>query len=72
MDKIKKKNKLIECIKKNKIIIPAIFIILVSIIISIPMLRQDFNMQQDDGIQHICRLIGTYSSVIEDKKFSQL
>ena len=68
MDKIKKKNKLIECIKKNKIIIPAIFIILVSIIISIPMLRQDFNMQQDDGIQHICRLIGTYSSVIEDKE----
>lgn len=68
MDKAKTKNKLIEYIKKNKIIIPAVFIILVSIIISIPMLRPDFNMQQDDGIQHICRLIGTYSSAINDKE----
>lgn len=68
MDKLKKQNNISDFCKKNKIIIPSLFIILVSIIISIPMLRKDFNMQQDDGVQHICRIMGTYSSIVEDKQ----
>ena len=50
---------------RNKTFIASLFIIIVSLIVSIPMFNPDFNMQYDDGIQHICRLIGTEQSINE-------
>ena len=49
----------------NKTIIASLFIIIISIIASIPMFNPNFNMQFDDGVQHICRLIGTEQSLKE-------
>lgn len=46
-----------------------IFIAIISIIFSIPLLRQDFNIYRDDGIQHICRLMGTQQSITEMQTF---
>ena len=50
---------------KNKKIISYICIIFASIIISIPLFNPNVNMQFNDGIQHICRLIGTKQSIEE-------
>lgn len=49
----------------NKTIIASLFIIIISIIASIPMFNPNFNIQFDDGVQHICRLIGTEQSLKE-------
>ena len=49
----------------SKTFVASLFIIIVSIIASIPMFNPDFNMQFDDGVQHICRLIGTEQSLKE-------
>ncbi len=65
----KTENKTQKTIKKifmnNKTFIASLFIIIVSFLSSIPMFNPDFNMQFDDGIQHICRLIGTEQSIKE-------
>lgn len=45
-----------------------ILIIIASIIICIPLLSKNLNIYTDDGIQHICRLIGTYQT-LESKQF---
>ena len=44
---------------KNKIK-DYIIIFVFAIIISIPLLNENFNIYLDDGIQHIARLMGTY------------
>lgn len=49
----------------NNTLIASLFITIVSIIASIPMLNPNFNMQFDDGLQHICRIIGTEQSIKE-------
>ena len=49
---------------KRKIVDYAIILIFV-IVISIPMLSQNFNIYVDDGIQHIARLMGTMQSIEE-------
>ncbi len=48
-----------------------LMIIISSLIISIPLFSKDLNVCTDDGIQHICRLIGTYQT-IEAKQFLPL
>jgi len=60
---------MINNIIKNKRFISGIFIMLTSIMISIPMFMQNFNIQYDDGIQHICRIIGTSQSINEGQLF---
>lgn len=62
----KKTMKRKEIIKKG---IPYIFLIVLALIICIPFIRQDLNITRDDGIQHICRLIGTLSSIEEGQVF---
>lgn len=42
-------------------------IVLTSIIICIPLLNKNLNVYIDDGIQHICRLIGTYQTLEENQ-----
>lgn len=44
-------------------------IILLSIIIAIPLFQSDIDIYRDDGIQHICRLMGTYQSITEGQTF---
>ena len=53
---------------KEKEIINYILIIISSIIISIPLANKSLNIYRDDGIQHICRIIGT-EQTLADKQF---
>lgn len=53
---------------KEKETINYILIIIASIIISIPLANKKLNIYRDDGIQHICRIIGT-EQTLADKQF---
>lgn len=53
---------------KEEEIINYILIIIASIIISIPLANKNLNIYRDDGIQHICRIIGT-EQTLADKQF---
>ncbi len=53
---------------KKRIIIYIVIAIL-AIIISIPLLREDFDIYRDDGLQHVARLMGTYQSITEGQNF---
>ncbi len=53
---------------KEKEIINYILIIIASIIISIPLANKNLNIYRDDGIQHICRIIGI-EQTLADKQF---
>lgn len=45
------------------------FIILLAIIVSIPLFSEHYNIYVDDGVQHICRMMGTYQSIVEGQTF---
>lgn len=63
-----KEKTLLEKIKEiihNKSFIASLFIIIVSIISLIPMFDPNYNIQFNDGVQHICRLTGTEQSIKE-------
>ena len=45
------------------------FIILIAVIMSIPLFRSDYNIYIDDGVQHVCRIMGTYQSIAEGQIF---
>ena len=45
------------------------FILVIAVIVSIPLFSNRYNIYIDDGIQHICRLIGTLSSIQEGQIF---
>lgn len=45
------------------------FILILSIIVCIPLFFKNFDIYGDDGIQHICRLMGTYQSIEEGQTF---
>lgn len=55
------KNKL----KKYK---PYLIILVVAIVVSIPILFKNLNIYQDDGVQHVCRLIRTWQT-LSQKQF---
>ena len=52
--------KLLNKIKDNK---EYLYILLISIIVCIPLMNKNINIYRDDGIQHVCRLIGTYQTI---------
>lgn len=52
--------KLLNKIKDNK---EYLCILLISIIVCIPSMNKNINIYKDDGIQHVCRLIGTYQTI---------
>lgn len=52
--------KLLNKIKDNK---EYLCILLISIIVCIPLMNKNINIYIDDGIQHVCRLIGTYQTI---------
>lgn len=45
------------------------FIIIITIIVSIPLFSSNYNIYIDDGVQHICRMMGTYQSITEGQTF---
>lgn len=51
--------------EKFKKILPQLIILLGAVIVSIPLLFKNLNIYQDDGVQHICRLIGTCQTLQE-------
>ena len=55
---------------KNKNTITFIIILIVSLFVAIPSIKM--NIQYDDGIQHVCRLIGTERSIKEGNIFSTI
>ena len=44
-------------------------IVFFSSLICIPLLSKTINLYQDDGVQHICRLMGTMQSIEENPVF---
>lgn len=54
---------------KNKKALSYISIILVSVFLCIPLFSKYMDISRDDGIQHICRLIGTYNTIKEGHMF---
>ena len=60
-------NKINNIISKKYI--PFIVILVASIFVSIPLLSRKLNMLYDDGVQHICRLMGTFQSIQEGQTF---
>lgn len=54
--------------EKFKKILPQLIILLGAVIVSIPLLFKNLNIYQDDGVQHICRLIGTWQT-LQDGQF---
>lgn len=60
-------SKILEKISQRNLAI--IFILLASIVICMPLLNKDIDMTYDDGIQHICRLMGTQQSIEEGQVF---
>ena len=52
--------KLLNKIKDNK---EYLCILLISIIVCIPLMNKNIDIYKDDGIQHVCRLIGTYQTI---------
>ena len=49
---------------KFKKAMPYLIILIASIIVSIPLLNKELNIYVDDGVQHICRLIGTWQTIV--------
>lgn len=52
-------------ILKNEKYFGILIILIASIFVCIPLMSKNIDMTYDDGIQHICRLMGTYQSLQE-------
>lgn len=63
--------KIIEFIKKEKVI-SILIIFIAAIIVCIPLLSEKTDITYDDGIQHICRLMGTSQSLQEGQPFATI
>lgn len=61
------KSKILDKIKQIKYL-DYLLITVVTIIICIPLFNKNLNIYRDDGIQHICRIIGT-EQTIKEKQF---
>jgi len=60
-------NKISNIIPKKYV--PIILILIASIYVSLPLLSEKLDMLYDDGVQHICRLMGTFQSIQEGQTF---
>lgn len=61
--------KIWDKILNNKKVLSYIIIMFFSIIICIPLFSKYMDISRDDGIQHICRIIGTYTTLKEGHMF---
>lgn len=57
---------------KNKTILSYLIILAIALYICIPLFSKNMDISRDDGIQHICRLIGTYNTLKEGQIFSNI
>ncbi len=55
----------IKDLLKNEKYYSVIIILIASIFVCVPLMSKNIDMTYDDGIQHICRLMGTYQSLQE-------
>lgn len=62
-------NKLFNLLNKYIKFFPTLIILIASIFVCIPLLNSKIDMLYDDGIQHICRLMGTEQSIKEGGLF---
>lgn len=60
--------KLLNILKKENVKC-IILLLIVSIFICIPLFSNKIDITYDDGIQHICRLMGTFQSIEEGQTF---
>lgn len=61
--------KYITHILRNKKVLSYLIILFVSIFICIPLFSKYMDIARDDGIQHICRLIGNFTTIKEGHLF---
>ncbi|NLC87519.1 MAG: hypothetical protein GX682_01880 [Clostridiaceae bacterium] len=61
--------KIIKNILQKENIKQILILLISSIFICIPLLLKNIDISYDDGIQHICRLMGTYQSLQEGQTF---
>lgn len=61
--------KILKKLVKNKKVLSYLIIFFISIFICIPLFSKYMDISRDDGIQHICRLIGTYNTLKEGQIF---
>lgn len=64
--------KIIRDLLKNKKVLSYLIIIFISIFVCIPLFSKYMDISRDDGIQHICRLIGTYNTIKEGHVFPMI
>lgn len=64
--------KLKEKILKNRKFIDYIILIIITGILCIPLINSKIDVYADDGIQHIARAFGTYSSIKQDGIFPNI
>lgn len=64
--------KYIKFILNNKKLLSYLIILFVSVFICIPLFSKYMDISRDDGIQHICRLIGTFDSLKEGNIFPMI
>lgn len=61
--------KYVKLILNNKKLLSYLIILFVSVFICIPLFSKYMDISRDDGIQHICRLIGSFNSLKEGNIF---
>ena len=61
--------KYMKSILNNKKLLSYLIILFISVFICIPLFSKYMDISRDDGIQHICRLIGTFDSLKENNLF---
>lgn len=61
--------KYIASILNNKKILSYLIILFVSVFICVPLFSKYMDIARDDGIQHICRLIGNFTTIKEGHLF---
>lgn len=62
--------KYVKLILNNKKLLSYLIILFVSVFICIPLFSKYMDISRDDGIQHICRLIGNFNTLKEGNLFS--
>lgn len=61
--------KYVKLILNNKKLLSYLIILFISIFVCIPLFSKNMDIARDDGIQHICRLIGNFTTLKEGNLF---
>lgn len=61
--------KYVKLILNNKKLLSYLIILFISIFVCVPLFSKNMDIARDDGIQHICRLIGNFATLKEGNLF---